>query len=244
MELTTTAIRAGQSTGEAVTCLFSTNELLESCRIISFRQPPLLQQRLELTPDEARLVETAIGLRERYHLPFWDALLASSFDQGSQPLRLIDQAEYHQSGRQYSTLARRQVLDLVLVGLTLPSPDDLMVSLHSEFRYADCPLHLPMLDFHCQRGPENEVVVRRICANLFNSTYLLIASGQSYHAVSMELCTTDRFVTILSRALLYAPFIDKAYVAHQLIERGAALRINRTSHKPILPTVIDVISGS
>lgn len=151
---------------------------------------------------------------------------------------------YHQSGREYSTLTRRAVRNLELVGLSYPSPDDHMVSLHSEFRYNDHPLHLPMLDFHCQSGLENELVVRRICAKLFNSTYLLIASGQSYHAISMSLCTTDCFVTLLSRALLYAPFIDRAYISHQLIERGAALRINRTSNKPTLPTVIEIVAGS
>ena len=96
--------------------------------------------------------------------------------------------------------------------------------------------HLPMIDFHCPVTSSNTQNVREIIKQLNLAGYL-INSGKSYHFIGrhhIDLCEMGKF---LGRALLFTPFVDRAWVAHQLIQSYCVLRVSaqpKYDHPPRL----------
>jgi hypothetical protein len=99
-------------------------------------------------------------------------------------------------------------------------------------------LHVPMLDFHCQISSMNDIRVKTIAQNLDLHGYI-VHSGQSYHFYGSNLLDTDHLIKLLAKALLFAPFVDRAWVAHQLIERACGLRISPGKSYLRSPVVVD-----
>jgi hypothetical protein len=50
-------------------------------------------------------------------------------------------------------------------------------------------------------------------------------------------------IDFLARALMYSPIIDRAYIAHQLLEKRCSLRISGKENKSSLPKVIAISQG-
>jgi hypothetical protein len=48
------------------------------------------------------------------------------------------------------------------------------------------------------------------------------------------------WMDFLGRALLFAPIVDRAYLAHQLLERRCALRISAVGDEKPVPRVVHV----
>jgi hypothetical protein len=89
----------GAETGDVLLALLRSNPEIEAVNVFDYDHPPLLQERLRMTPEERVLVNTALEARRQTNLPFWEALLLACFDQPSGYERLLDHALYHQRHR-------------------------------------------------------------------------------------------------------------------------------------------------
>ena len=94
--------------------------------------------------------------------------------------------------------------------------------------------HLLLLDFHITVSEENGRLCNAILAEL-NLSGNLFDSGKSYHFISDTLFKEEEFLNVLYNCLLFAPIIDRAWIAHQLIEKSCCLRISKKYNRfPIL----------
>ncbi len=69
----------------------------------------------------------------------------------------------------------------------------------------------------------------------------LLQSGESYHFYGKGLLDDRALVRFLGQALLLAPVIDRAWIAHQLIEGASALRISKKPSGSGEPVVVRAI---
>lgn len=58
----------------------------------------------------------------------------------------------------------------------------------------------------------------------------MLETDRSYHFYGAELQTVSEQTAFLARALFYSPIVDRAWIAHQLIDKRSNLRI-----APLLP---------
>lgn len=92
-------------------------------------------------------------------------------------------------------------------------------------------LHVPMLDFHCQASIENDKLVKTVLIEIGLEGYVA-KSGRSYHFYGKELLDERSLITFLGRSLLFCPIVDRAWIAHQLLERACGLRISPGPARP------------
>jgi hypothetical protein len=246
MILSLPKLAIGTVTSRALEGLVETNLCIGGVFVFSYQHPPLLQQRLDLTLEEKAILEKALVVREKTSLPFWDAIMLSCFDEPRDFRRLLAEATFHQTHRaSMSRITRADVLSGRLTNLaltTLPSDVWSFSSLveTSDARFA----HLPLLDFHCPETVRNDRLVATVCERLFRSATLVFVSGESYHAIGLELLDEAALRNFLIRSLFFAPIVDRAYVAHQLLEGACALRLNFSATKPNVPTLKFLIGSS
>jgi hypothetical protein len=190
---------------------------------------PLAQARLAGDDVSNRIVCQGLGIREAYGAPFWDAVLLSCFGRGGAALPVLKQAQFHNSGPRRDLRVQAvhwgppqwtQLLSEVAPGRMLVFSS--RVSIHGgESR------HIPLLDFHCPATPKNEELAALAAELLDIGGGFLLESGESYHFYGNALLDDAGLVDFLGRALLLAPIIDRAWIAHQLIERACGLRISQ-----------------
>lgn len=96
--------------------------------------------------------------------------------------------------------------------------------------------HIPMLDLRIPVGSTGKASAISILKEIGQSGYL-INSGKSFHFYGSESVTQKRFMKMLGMALLFSPLVDVPWIAHQLIEGAAALRLSSKigyKHRPYL----------
>jgi hypothetical protein len=97
-------------------------------------------------------------------------------------------------------------------------------------------VHLPMLDFHCAESPESDPLVRAVLRELRLNGYIA-KSGRSYHFYAADLVDEPTLINILGRSLLFSPIVDRAWIAHQELERACGLRISPGKHYQQCPEI-------
>lgn len=208
----------------------------------SYSHLPMVQERVSLSEGEASIVERAIERRSSTRLPFWDSVMLSISESEEPADNLLDTAATHVSMRGSDiVLNRNRLMSGGVQELehknSLAKAETCIVS---EISMADGTIqHLPMIDFHCAPTLAGRLAATGVCKRIFPKGALLAKSGESFHAYGLELISIPKFVQFLGMALLYSPIIDRAYVAHQLIEGRCALRISSVSK--VEPIIIDVI---
>lgn len=63
---------------------------LKDVKSLTFTKYPaqtLIQDTIEVTDDDKKLISSALLIRENLKLPFWDSLMISCFDKGSNGVR-------------------------------------------------------------------------------------------------------------------------------------------------------------
>lgn len=99
--------------------------------------------------------------------------------------------------------------------------------------------HLPLLDFHIPISEQNQHICEQLLRELKLSGYLL-NSGKSYHFIGNTLLSEVQLIEKLYYALLLSPMIDRAWIAHQLIQKYCCLRVSKKYDRlPILISYID-----
>jgi hypothetical protein len=202
------------------------------------RMSPPIQNEGGLSLAELDLIENALRLRSSISLPFWDCLLLRMSNSPADAPVLLKTAQRHNPQSVSSEkLSRRDVRQDVLDSKIskLGAGTVLAVSSRIECHNGKV-MHLPLLDFHCGASSKNDLLVRSLVQNLNLHGYIA-HSGRSYHFYGSHLVDDQNLMMILARALLFAPIIDRAWIAHQLIEGACGLRISpgkEYSHGPIV----------
>lgn len=203
---------------------------------------PPIQLMPELTEDEREIIEQSLQLRSQTDFPFWDCLFQVAAKSTVDMQNLLRTAKRHNA--QTAAMERIERSDVLSGALTAKAQSlrsEQVLALSSKVECMDGDfMHLPMLDFHCKSGVANDQRVKQIVNALGLKGYIL-HSGQSYHFYGTDLIETEALVTTLAYALLFAPIIDRAWIAHQLIERACGLRISSGKSYSTAPNVIDIV---
>jgi hypothetical protein len=197
---------------------------IATLHVLEYPRVPSLQERSPLTPDDEELVAQASTLRERHRLPFWDSLLLSSFNRKSPPKSILAAARFHNGSR---TTVHKIPAGEVTTLLQVNSPETTTAALSSLVRLNDgSRRHIPMLDFHCPSSAANLELATEVIRNLNATPGYLVESGKSYHFYGERLLVDSELTRFLASALLFSPIIDRAWIAHQLLEGFCGLRIS------------------
>lgn len=186
----------------------------------------LLQARLDVEGALNLVLERAAQLRESSTLPFWDAVNVSCFDQGRVVKPLLEEALFHNHNGESWEIPIKSLSTNWIRQVTSRSADR-MVAVSSKIEIESGKhLHTPMLDFHCPASDQNLQLVLAALESLKVGKGMVVASGKSYHFYGGSLISRDDLGRFLARALLLAPIIDRAWIAHQLYEGACALRVS------------------
>ena len=209
-------------------------------RLFQPRFPGLVQDRVPLTNRELTLVQNAVDWRAATHTPFWDSLLLQAETEPVPPVNLLDAVRFHNPQSQTAfSIPIDEHLAVRLRGACGPLPEDEAVVVSSAMRFrGGSTYHIPMLDFHCVASESTERLVRQVAIRIWPQGGYLVASGKSYHFYGNGLLTDCELVTFLATSLLYGPVVDRAWVAHQLLERACGLRISHRATYPFPPFLV------
>jgi len=232
----------GSRAAEIFTTIVKANDGIDMVFIHEFKQPPLLQDRIDLSAMEEQLVEKALQLREANQLPFWDAVLLSCFWVPEVPEQLLDAVTYHQDCSQSKVgFSRDEVIKGAIVRAS-ERTGEVGIAVLSEISLVDGSVgHIPMLDFHCRTCENNLKLVSAVSKRLFHGGGFVLESGESYHGIGLEIVSAEKFIDFLSRSLLFCPIVDRAYIAHQLIDRRCSLRISKGGRSQKVPHVVALV---
>jgi hypothetical protein len=213
---------------------------ISSIRVFKYEPPPAAQLRVERTEAEKQLFNKALDLRKIYQLPFWDSLLVSCFSSEEVPHSILIAARLHVSHRASDIeVPRADVLDGVLQRFVAElKPETSLAVVSAVQTQKGTTEHIPLVDFHIPCSDVNQNIVSSILSWLLPDGYILLRSGRSYHAWGTKTLPDSDYPAFLAKAMLYSPIIDRAYLAHQLIEGRSALRISSGYPDKPAPSVI------
>lgn len=232
--------RIGSETSKCVEYLVAATPEIEAVAIATIVRPTPLQDRLTFSPAEAAHFKAALRIRAKSGLPFWDCLLLNCFNKESVSDRLLNQVNFHQSnvGKEI-WLGRDAIVAGELRALHRKHRGSSMLSLLSRIRTSGgSSKHFVFLDFHIPSSQSNHEVVAKVVRRLLPYPAFIINSGASYHVIGTKLVSDQEFRNTLTQALLFGPITDRAYLAHQLLEDRAALRISRGGHADAVPKLL------
>lgn len=225
------------NTIDVLKAIIKTDETIEAFSFHTFPEQSLVQDRISnWSVKEQTMFDFAIGFREKYRLPFWDSLMLGSFNNENYSEKLLDIALHH-----------NEIKDLTFVPITdftnyVGTINNKRLAVNSQVKMKDGSIkHLPLLDFHIPVSELNQNIVYKVCANLNLKGYIL-NSGESYHYIGLTPVEWDNLYMILSKALLFCPIIDRAWVSHQLQEKSCSLRVDKKNG--ITTKVIALITSS
>jgi hypothetical protein len=232
------------TTAEAVCALVRAQPRIAAVQTVDYPAPPLLQERVALRDEDRSVVERALLLKTELGLPFWDAVFSCALRAASPTDRLVDAALFHQPiYAKKTTVSRADVEAGRLVVAATTAPTLLRRALCSEVLEASgSKVHFPMLDFHPPPSAGVLPLIESACQRLFATPALVLLSGRSYHAIGTGLVSTDAYVDLLARAILLGPIVDRAYAAHQILERQGSLRLSPILDAQTSPAVVTVVS--
>lgn len=186
---------------------------------------PLLS-RSDLSPSDRDLIRTAWRQCNESGFPLWDSVMMLLARSDQIPDTILRQAMFHHgiSGTQFSVMSdafARKVCEL-----SQNMPPGQMLAMCSEVQLKNgSTKHIPMIDFRCPVRPHSLQFVSRI-AKLFDvGKGFIVETDRSYHFYGAELLTGQEWLQLLGRALQFSPIVDRAWIAHQLIDKCCNLRI-------------------
>ena len=217
-----------------------TNPAIETFQFATLEFAPPLDMRAQLSIADETVITKALEYRSALHLPFWDgAMLAAAFST-EPPKGLFSAATYHQ--HLPNSLHTVSASDLSISRLSEmcdnATKHGQLLAITSLVTLNDAShKHLALLDFHTPFSNQATTIVKEVVRALGLSGKLL-KSGKSYHFYGNSLISTESLVPFLAKALLFEPIIDRVWIAHQLMERRAALRISPRTEYGGVPTTV------
>lgn len=206
--------------------------------VLTTSPAPLLQERTNLSLEEERVIELARGMKKEHGLPFWDAVLLSCLQSKVLPVHILQAASFHnKSAQAVSWFCRDDLRPEQLRELSQRSRGQMIIISSLVELYDGSRAHIPMLDFHIPVSVKNLDLVDIVVRELSSGDGFVLESGRSYHFYGEWLLEEHELAKFLGRALQYAPIVDRAWVAHQLIESACRLRISGSDSR-IVPYVV------
>jgi hypothetical protein len=196
-------------------------------QFVRLKFAPDIERRAALDSDDESVVMAARDLRARLKVPFWQAVMLAACGSDSVPAGVLSAAVYHQklSSSLYRVPAREFTQGRVNELVSIASQSGELVAVTSLVSDEHGGMHLPLLDIHCAFTPTATEIVAQVL-RLLECHGTLLCSGKSYHFYGDALINERELTRFLGRALLFDPIVDRAWIAHQLIERCCALRIS------------------
>jgi hypothetical protein len=227
---------------ELICRIVADNPVISAIHLFTPMLSPPIQATSGLVKDEEALIVEALELRSRTRFPFWECLLQLiSVREVSAPSLVALAARHNAQKPTLEPLFRDEITPEAISAKMRSLPSGTVLALSSKVQCSDSTFkHVPMLDFHCQASKGNDGLVASVAKALGTAGYMA-HSGQSYHFYGTELLSIDELVDFLSRALLYSPIVDRAWIAHQLIERACGLRISPGKNYSACPTVFATV---
>lgn len=210
--------------------------------LLLFEPSPMVpaQDRIAANDHTEALLDAGLELRRETGLPFWEALLLSSFETGEPAFPILQEARFHNQPPVRSSAIPRDAWCQESVDRFMDNRGgDSICVLSSRVRMSSGQhRHIPMLDFHSPSNRENEALARRVVEHLWLKGGFLLESGKSYHFYGKGLLYKNELAKFLGRALLFSPIVDRAWIAHQLIEGACGLRITAKPDGYFIPRVV------
>ncbi|MEW6684482.1 MAG: hypothetical protein AB1451_16425 [Nitrospirota bacterium] len=227
----------GKSAAVAYRVILLAQETVKGCTVFKYISPPPLQERVALTDFEKEIVEQALLIRENTKLPFWEAVFSACIRKGQCTDALLKATFFH-NGQGLAVVCGRDDLESGVLE-RLVEGDSANVSLGSEILdRQNESRHLMFLDFHCEVSEGNTRIVHQVCQNLMPEGFLVLDSGDSYHASTIKLVTPKERISMLGKALLASPIVDTTYIGHQLQQESSSIRISKGGKAKRYPVVI------
>lgn len=208
--------------------IFAKNPDIAEIELATLDFAPLLEARGEIGLADAETISSAQKLRDEIHLPFWDGIMLAVSRSRPLPTGVLQAARFHQKLESKATWVNTHNLQLAdLVRLSDRAfKDNRLLAVTSAVRMKNkTVMHIPMIDFHIPYSDHATSVVAEV-VSLLESSGSILKSGKSYHFYGDTLLSSVELFGFLGRALLFAPIVDRPWVAHQLIEGKCALRIS------------------
>jgi hypothetical protein len=229
----------GKSAAVAYRAILLENSDVQQCTVFHYKTPPLLQQRIVMTPFEEEIVKRALEIRATTKIPFWEAVFSACVLKGQCTDALLSATLYHHGQGIPVDYGRDEIERNILEKVA--DENSTNVGLGSKVRcVGDRELHLGLLDFHCDISDANTEMVCRVCQYLLPNGFLVLDSGDSYHAAGLDLIAPENRIRLLGRALMASPIVDGPYIGHQLQQDSSSIRISRGGKAKKVPTVVRV----
>jgi len=197
------------------------NSGIKTCRFFSFSTCTKLQDRLRGIDTLKRdLIAKAQKKKKTEGIRFWNALLSIFVEEGIYNRELLDEVFYHQPNRDFAYVNRENLEEFLETRKTTPQ------AINSKVLMIDgSSRHIPLLDFKVpsKQGHDNLVAD---CVRAMGLRGYVLDSGRSYHFIGSDLISESELMDLLAKFVLLDPISDKAWAAHQIIERSASLRVS------------------
>lgn len=191
----------------------------------SFPKKQLLQDKIEINKFEEKQIKKALKIRDEYRLPFWDSVMLTFFQNENPSLELLKASQFH-NPRNDTFAVKKEDLDMFWRECN--ENKEISYAINSQVILPNGgKAHIPLIDFHIPLNRNNEFIVEEVIRILNLGTGYILNSGESYHYIGSQILTWDSLLTLLSKGLLFSPIIDRAWVAHQILERSCSLRIGK-----------------
>lgn len=211
--------------------IVSNNSEIDLLTFSKYSQRTLIQNEIELNKINNDFLSVALDIRRKYRLPFWDSLMLSFFDMENVPTEYLTSALVHNKNSE--KIKTRNIEDIRQLLKRKPQES---LSFNSEINFKNKTVkHLFLLDFHIYPSINNLKIVSDIIC-IMNMHGFLLNSGESYHFISDSFIELESLINLLAKSLLFAPIVDRAWIAHQILERSCSLRVGEKHG--IMPTVI------
>lgn len=212
--------------------------------ILQFKVPPLIQERATLSQGEARLIKSAVKTRAGQGYCFSEILLSLALQKKIVPKGIVSALGYHQGHAKSRVWVDRKNIEQLKLENKINGSGYYPWAISSRVKTkAGDWMHIPLMDFHIEKSPYALNVVVAVGTEIFEDSFLILESDRSYHGVGLKLLPEIEFSRFLSKAILFSPVVDYSYVAHQLLEGEAALRVTKKTWNGIPPKVICLSRG-
>ena len=217
-------------TSRLLTHLVGSHAEIEQVHLARFESVVPLRERARFSPSDLVILGRARRSSRRSSTPFPESLLGSVIQEEKVPDSLLNAVLFHRSvGPAKFGVKAEELTTTMLHEMAKGLGPGAMLTMCSEVRLkGDEVKHVPMLDFSCPRSARNLSVVSKISDLLNIGPSFVVETENSYHCYGSQLLTWAEYCKVLSRATLLSPVVDRIWVAHQIVDSCAALRI--TSH--------------
>lgn len=215
---------------EIINRILDSNNFIFQAKVFKYSTATKIQDRVHLTPEQLHWFQLGIERKAQTNSRFWDSLLTEFIKHKNFDELLLKESLYHQSNSNTFEFDKKEFINFINEANGENVAFNSRVVLHN----GDSK-HIPLLDFKIRSDIDNHKIVISAIEALGLKGYLF-DSGASYHFIGNELVEEVELIKILAKFVLLDPISDKAWAAHQIIERSASLRI--TAKGGNFPTLI------